>query len=561
MNTGRGDMEADLDVLRDLLRRYGLQTVNSMVNVAMASRTDPSSPFSSPRLLLSAASQTLTRQSAVRESVVSSSGRSIMSSVTSASQTTGTSSALSFYTDSASIRSVTKPQWPAAALPPSGTSTPGDLFDGSPITTAFPADSPSGADSAKTKLACPFCAEFHIDQRIGRKPDLKRHFIKIHSLNAQWICKLQGGCNLSFDFAAAFDAHVKDAHGGIKDPDARVNTCAQVVFACGFERCREVFEAPTDAQADATMHAYFDHVLAHLAAPSVSVGRWTYSRRIRNLLHQEAVRAAWKDCSDGHRGHELVWEPQRSSVLRKMLECRHLGADMGMLCRYAVLLGSGRHAPAVAPSNFAAPVLNTCTLVSDCHDPRRDERFAKGPRLPKRPARKQQPGAPAVLGSSPSLSAFSGFNDIDGPDLYLPDPVPSNGLTSAAGFAPTFAVDVGGVGGDFHHAHTHAHPLELQYPSYVEALGPPAQHEVVMDAEPTFAAAKRSAPAKRMLFARRSVERMRARRNSSPERMAESPPPMPQVFVPQMPVQQPGHVRRRSSGAMDAEFYGPAMVS
>ncbi|OIW22494.1 hypothetical protein CONLIGDRAFT_218344 [Coniochaeta ligniaria NRRL 30616] len=360
-----GGFESDLEVLRELLQKYGFQRFENMVQIAGRSLYEPSISSSS------------------RASVISSAATSI-------SRTT--SSGLSYYTDTSSLRShpgsMSSWQQQMPALPvrssntsvTSRTSTPGESLtpDVPPLpdaTTLAELDPDGSVDGSRTKLQCPFCTEYGIGQWIGRKPDLKRHFNKIHASNAQWTCKLGGGCNLTFDFHTAYDAHVKKEHGGVKDPGAKVNICQQVVWACGFETCREVFEAKTDDHGPKVMNNYFEHVLGHVV--STVCGRWSYTRRMRNLLHQELVRHAWKDCDKGPLDDDLVWQPQSSSILRKMLETRHIN-DAMLLCKYAVLLGSGHTAPALPPIQFSPPVLNTCKIVSPSHDPRHDARFSKG---------------------------------------------------------------------------------------------------------------------------------------------------------------------------------------
>ena len=583
MNRLGATMEADLDLVRELIRRYGLDTLNHMVHVAAAS----SSTFrrGSPSRFVSPADGAPPD----RDSLVSSSGHSILSSATSASH--ATSSNLSFYTDPGSVGRGpgSRQQWPAVGLAPgpgvSGTSTPVDSYEKWPFGhSPGPASysevgqleaEPAG-DGSRTKLQCPFCFEFGADMRIGRKPDLKRHFQKIHATNAQWVCKLNGGCNLSFDFHTAYDAHVKQDHGGLKDPDAKVNVCQQVVFACGFERCREVFEAATDHDGPAVMNGYFDHVLAHVAGPNGD--RWSYSRRMRNLLHQQLVGAAWKACGRDA-GRELFWQPQSSNVLRKMLECRHI-VEVDMLCRYAVLLGSNRLAPAIAPAGFETPVLNTCRLINPCHDPRGDPRFAQGPvrfnKKPRRRAADELPAgaAPPVLRSSPSASVFTSYSDskdpfcaevLDptaaalappGPDFHAGHPAPTShpGHTShPAGFALDGADEM--VMPDFHPG---PHPLHL-YAAFQSLGRPPSQEQVIMDMDEALGVhgvLKQEKPAaRRNVLSRKSLEKMRTRRTSSPEapgRLGEEPPPLPVV-----PSQQLG--RRRSSGAMDTDFYQVGM--
>ncbi len=141
------------------------------------------------------------------------------------------------------------------------------------------------------------------------------------------------------------------------------------MFACGFDHCREVFEAESDKDAPTIRKQYFEHVLFHILDRH---GKWSYSRRIRNMLHQRLISATWKEHNRDNE-QELLWQPQTSAIMRKMLECRHL-VDVPMFCKYAMLLGMRRdgEAPAPAPSNFLIPVLNTCTAL--CHDPRQDPR-------------------------------------------------------------------------------------------------------------------------------------------------------------------------------------------
>lgn len=365
---------------------------------------------------------------------MSSSSRASIVSSAATSISRGTSSAFSYYTDTSSLRS-----HPGNAyMPPlpvrsnnntsvvSRTSTPGE----SPFTPDLPPlpdaatlaelDADGSGDGSRAKLQCPFCTEYGIGQWIGRKPDLKRHFNKIHASNAQWTCKLGGGCSLTFDFHTAYDSHVKREHGGVKDPDAKVNLCQQVVWACGFETCREVFEAKSDEHGPKVMNNYFEHVLAHVVSPAC--GRWSYSRRMRNLLHQGLVQHAWKDCDKGLHD-ELVWQPQSSSVLRKMLETRHIG-DAMLLCRYAVLLGSGHPAPTTLPAQFSAPVLNTCKIESPSHDPRRDTRSSKGGGLLNFGRKSSKSSAPRpsgrITGSQPKRSLNALRSPIPQPASLMP---------------------------------------------------------------------------------------------------------------------------------------------
>lgn len=287
-------------------------------------------------------------------------------------------------------------------------------------------DPDGSGDGSRTKLQCPFCTEYGIGQWIGRKPDLKRHFNKIHASNAQWTCRLGGGCNLTFDFHTAYDAHVKKEHGGVKDPDAKVNLCQQVIWACGFETCREVFEAKTDDHGPKVMNNYFEHVLGHVV--SSACGRWSYTRRMRNMLHQELVRHAWKDCDKGPHD-DLVWQPQSSSTLRKMLETRHVN-DAMLLCKYAVLLGSGHPTPTIPPMQFSAPLLNTCKIVSPSHDPRHDARFSKGGGLLNFGRKSSKPSTPRPSGRITGSQPKSRINVLRSPQTQPASLMPVSAMRS-----------------------------------------------------------------------------------------------------------------------------------
>ena len=505
-------------------------------------------------------------------STVSSSNRSFISTTTSTSRTTATSSSsVSHSADNGPLPWQQQQQLRSnnnnkTSL--SGSSTPVeqpiDLYP-PPVPRGYipfePAREPSDQepvvpdDGSENKLQCPFCAEHDIITRIGRKPDLKRHFKHYHATNAQWVCKLNINdcCNLSFDCKAAYEVHIKKDHDGLRDPDAMANLCQQVVFACGFERCREVFEAQTDADGPRVKNHYFEHVLSHVTNTS-SDDTWSYSRRLRNLLHQRTTHRAWRDRQKAGDGQQLLWQPQSSSILRAMLETRHI-MDVPILCRYAVLLGSRRQseAPAIPPSGFAIPVLNTCNVP--CHDPHQDERFSRGAsskfqksRVTHRRAAEDQhrplPAQNRVLRSSPSVSTVSSASSFAHQPLHFYTamyPQTSNpDVTSAPGFgldAVTAAAPTSYPAG--HHepgamtaiqSFAHSHPLDY----YVAAgsLGtPPSPDQVIMDMDCGLSTQGMADHRSKTSSKRHVFSKLRQRRNSSPESDCHmggySPPPLP----------------------------------
>ncbi|PTB79049.1 hypothetical protein M440DRAFT_1419471 [Trichoderma longibrachiatum ATCC 18648] len=226
----------------------------------------------------------------------------------------------------------------------------------------------TAAPKQKGSFTCGFCLEEGIQKTCTRKNDLKRHMEDFHHTNAQWFCRHRG-CQMVFDWQTAYKAHLKNAHGGSRMnlDDAKIPLCPQTVFACGFENCLQVFEAPSDAHAGPTFKEYVSHVVKHFDE-GASSGQWSYSARMRNLLRQSSVQATWSQSlwpdADASR---LRWNSQTSSVLRKRLETRHLG-DMQFLVQYAIALGSS---PNGAIQNFRAdfvtPIRSECRLAIHGH--------------------------------------------------------------------------------------------------------------------------------------------------------------------------------------------------
>lgn len=179
-------------------------------------------------------------------------------------------------------------------------------------------------------------------------------------MNAQWFCRHRG-CSMVFDWQTAYKTHLKQAHGGSRMSldEAKANLCPQTVFACGFENCIQVFEAPSDEEAEAVFKEYVSHVVKHFDEGSSS-GEWTYSARMRNLLRQSGVIRAWTNSSwpEAER-NMLQWHPQSSGILRKRLETKHLG-DLALLVQYAIALGSEPSTIQKYREDFVIPFRDEC---------------------------------------------------------------------------------------------------------------------------------------------------------------------------------------------------------
>lgn len=260
-----------------------------------------------------------------------------------------------------------------------GETTPRNSQDGSLSGAEVSPEPPRSSDSVsgglsasaskpKASFMCAFCNEEGIVKTCTRKNDLKRHIEDFHNTNAQWRCRHRG-CELVFDWQTAYKAHLKQAHGGSRMSldEAKVNLCPQVVFACGFDNCLQVFEATRDSEAQHLFKEYVGHVVKHFDDGAQS-GQWTYSGRMRNLLRQMQVGRAWAECGlDESQRSKLQWQPQTSSVLRKRLECRHIG-DIGLLLHYAVCLGSDTSQIPRFREDFVTPFRDTCTEAAPGHN-------------------------------------------------------------------------------------------------------------------------------------------------------------------------------------------------
>ncbi|KJZ73303.1 hypothetical protein HIM_07307 [Hirsutella minnesotensis 3608] len=219
-------------------------------------------------------------------------------------------------------------------------SGPGPLSSTGPTSAAGGARSNGRLSSSyRMDYACGFCAEIGITKTCTRRNDLRRHIDQFHNTNAQWLCQ-HPGCRMAFDWQTAYQIHLRNEHGGsqMRMDEAKVVLCPQTVFACGYEGCHHVLEAANDTGASATWKAYTAHLIKHCEEGRGS-GGWDYSHRMRNLLRQSRVAAAWKSTGAEAGPGPLRWDPSTSRTLRKLLETRHLD-NLSRLLGLASLLAS-----------------------------------------------------------------------------------------------------------------------------------------------------------------------------------------------------------------------------
>ncbi|KAK3390584.1 hypothetical protein B0H63DRAFT_519792 [Podospora didyma] len=231
--------------------------------------------------------------------------------------------------------------------------------------------SPLPSPNRKVSLKCPFCAELEAPSSksaasFSRKADLKRHFKAFHNTNAQFLCP-ERSCGMSFDWESAFKNHMKYGHGNTRCDlkSAMVKLCSQLVFACGFTSCRQIFEADDCDDVEEVATNYFNHVANHFE-DNFSHHRWSYSVRFRNLTRQSDVVSYWKNMKKGAGTQDLKWQPHTSTVVRKMLETRHL-SNVELVVDWALRLGSTKPwcdplspMPKQMPPSLCLPIEKHC---------------------------------------------------------------------------------------------------------------------------------------------------------------------------------------------------------
>ncbi|KAK1994054.1 hypothetical protein LX36DRAFT_683910 [Colletotrichum falcatum] len=374
------DIVLDRQMIKHLLGRYGPDELSRLIQETTGPQSDGASIVSSAQSsILSDDHSSVWDTQSVR--TFSSDASSITGSIIS-NVSRGTSKILGRRSQSSSAAAAAQAQAQAAQH---DAQTPREESWNDGPTSSNPApDAASSATSAskqKGAFMCGFCKEEDITKTCTRKNDLKRHIEDFHNVNAQWFCRHRG-CQMVFDWQGAYKTHLKQAHGGSRMSldEAKVNLCPQVVFACGFDNCLQVFEAQGDSDASSTFKEYVSHVVKHFDEGSNS-GEWSYSARIRNLLRQNQVQAAWNESVWNEASRTtLQWSPQTSGVLRKRLECRHIG-DVKLLVQYALMLGSDS-GPIKFREDFVTPVVDTCTLHMPGHRSRQQSVAAPEPADP-----------------------------------------------------------------------------------------------------------------------------------------------------------------------------------
>ncbi|PHH49723.1 hypothetical protein CFIMG_006836RA [Ceratocystis fimbriata CBS 114723] len=335
--------ELDRIVIRYLLKTY---SPDNLSRIFHEETRNPSKPDQSDRSSLISnftASTAISEQSSIFDSASSVRSVSDTSSISSASIFSSVSSKFLGRKSSHALSSKSQPQISLA-------------------------DAVPNSSKQKTTFSCGFCSEEDIVKTCTRKNDLKRHMEDFHNTNAQWSCRHRG-CQAVFDWQTAYKAHLKQCHGGSRMSldEAKVNLCPQVVFACGFSKCQKVFEAVGDTDAPNTFKDYVAHVVKHFDDGAQSSGSWSYNTRMRNLLRQNQVSRHWQDYGLSNQyENQLNWSPVTSLILRKRLECRHIG-DPSVIVHYAVQLGTNYEAPVKTHQNFVTPLKESCTMPIPGH--------------------------------------------------------------------------------------------------------------------------------------------------------------------------------------------------
>ncbi|KAL6900175.1 hypothetical protein GGI43DRAFT_61341 [Trichoderma evansii] len=214
----------------------------------------------------------------------------------------------------------------------------------------------------RKEYTCGFCSEYGIHKKLSRPSDLGRHLENTHHTNNLWVCP-KPNCRRVFQWLGAFKEHARNYHKKrIRICDAEIiMLCPQTVFACGFEGCNQVFEAPSEFEASTTKDKFIAHILGHFRGNIEEPKVWTFTLRMRNLLSQDGLSNVWPPTSLSYEQNlGLNWDAQSGSVLQKLLETRHFGS-VSSLIRNAIALGSiPCREVQLARGNAVLPILSQC---------------------------------------------------------------------------------------------------------------------------------------------------------------------------------------------------------
>lgn len=249
----------------------------------------------------------------------------------------------------------------------------------SPLVPSEAASHPSPRLIAPTgkKYQCPMCYLDSSPVGFGRKSDFKKHLHNFHGTDVTWICWTKG-CNLSFSTERAYSTHAKEAHRmkALPNSAARTDLCPQLVFSCGFSACKDrAFEATCADESAATRDKHFEHIAKHFE-DGHDISSWEYRVEVQNLLRQQHVKSVWKTCVwPKEKRQNLTWKPRSSGDLKRILESRHLGADISNLVRLAFILGNAPFTSSATPppgeleTYFQLPYLNSCPTDKPARTP------------------------------------------------------------------------------------------------------------------------------------------------------------------------------------------------
>ncbi|KAM3441626.1 hypothetical protein MY4824_001404 [Beauveria thailandica] len=187
---------------------------------------------------------------------------------------------------------------------------------------------------------CGFCKEMDHVVVCARKNDLKRHMGDFHHIVTEFICPVED-CTFRTESKKRFSQHIKidGRHKQVvsnNEMHVHENTvCEPLVFACGFDNCSVLLEAPPEGDGGKTFREYIEHVIKHYDEEKCA--NWSYSTRIRNLLRQSRMQGALQNVDLS----SLEWGWNRSTDLRRDLITGTIENKAGMLQR--AIHTSGNH--------------------------------------------------------------------------------------------------------------------------------------------------------------------------------------------------------------------------
>jgi hypothetical protein len=184
---------------------------------------------------------------------------------------------------------------------------------------------------ARPRFFCTYCYEAGKTKVIKTKQDWIRHEENHHKESGlEWRCKT---CTAVFDRGVDFKKHMTRTHKEVDLEGGTEIIQHKRLYACGFERCREL---------NYDYEEFTQHVAIHMGKGHRD---WSYNRTIRNLLKHPPLSEPWKALCESIgppikvTRKELQWDRTTAGNIRPQLERFDFGDSFPVFLQGLFLAG------------------------------------------------------------------------------------------------------------------------------------------------------------------------------------------------------------------------------